>query len=178
LKYSDDYESIDVAKLVEELENYGIFENNTYTNQNVLNTNRKEENFEEFSAALTSCLKTKNMKINEFFKDKIGVSEEGEMLILLEDFQHICFENSITKNRTLAKNILKEICKDNENNYVSISKLSKFDIIIADNKNEHSKNTTKEHIIVQDQNVASKPVKTSESKAKEKEKKQYNELIK
>ena len=182
LKYSDDFESIDVAKLVEELENYGIFENNNSTS-NHNNSNR--ENAEELYKNLSNFLKDKGTQIIDFLKSHIGVSEEGEMLIKIKDFEEILNENNILKGKHSIKMMLKEL-KTEDNNYIIIDKLKlKLD--------SYTNKETEEKPNVKDNNkVKSRPInqtedlnkkektntenKTDESKKSAKEKKENKEV--
>ena len=168
LKYSDDYESIDVAKLVEELENYGIFENN-YANQNALISNRKEENSEEIFCTIGNFLNEKKIKLTDLFKNKIGVSEEGEMIIYIEDFEAILFENSLIKNKNLSKIFLNEIILEEDILSVSIPKLKqKIDSLLK--KNEYNKEVTKKNsgkVNIDNKSIEENlklPIKTTDSK--------------
>jgi hypothetical protein len=110
LKYSDEFESIDVGKLVEELENYGIFEN-SLTNNNASISNRRE-NVEEFFENLTSFLNEKGLQVSEFLQNSIGISEEGEMLIKVKDFEEILAENNLIKTKNLSKHLIKDVVKE------------------------------------------------------------------
>lgn len=121
LKYSDEFESIDVGKLVEELENYGIFEN-TITQNNPIPSARLE-NAEDLYQDLNSYLLEKKLQVAELFKDHIGISENGEMLIKVKDFEDSLTEKNITRGKTLSKYIIREITKEDDNNYIDVTKL-------------------------------------------------------
>ena len=123
LKYSDDYESVDVGKLVEELENFGIFELGTLPNKDATPGQLKEDT-DDFYMNLGNFLKEKNMKLVDFLKEKIGIAEDGEMLISVDDLEIILSENSIMKNKILLKNILKNLVKTAEDgDYYSVTNL-------------------------------------------------------
>lgn len=125
LKYSDDFESIDVAKLVEELENYGIFEkNNSTSNQNISNP----ENVDDFIHNLANFLKDKELQLVDLLKSHMGVKMDGEMLtkkmlIKIKDLEEIMYENNILKGKNSFKMLMKEFFASENNNYISVSKL-------------------------------------------------------
>ena len=187
LKYSDDYESIDVAKLVEELENYGIFENNL-ANQNMPNSNRKEENPDEFYSNLGNFLNENKIKLNDLFKNKISVSEDGQMIIIFEDFEGILIENSIIKSKFFSKSFLKDIVvRDDEFSYVSLEKLKqKLEGLINKNELESMKEVTKKRSDKMNKNEANQvvddnaklPMKTLDSKRTDKTQNKENREVK
>ena len=144
LKYSDDYESVDVGKLVEELENFGIFELGTLPNKDVNPSQLKEES-DEFYTNLGNFLKEKNLKLVDFLKEKIGVAEDGEMLISVDDLENVLFENNIMKNKILLKSILKNLVKTAEDgDYYSVSNLKSM-LETCFKKNKKNPKTIEKH---------------------------------
>jgi hypothetical protein len=184
LKYSDDFESIDVAKLVEELENYGIFENNNLTSNN---NNSNRDNPEELYRNLSNFLREKEMQIVDLLRSHIGISKKGGKLIKIKDFEEILNENNILKKgKNSFKMIFKEIIKKKDNSYINVDKLILKLKNYMNKESEVNQNFEEDNYVKNKQEIQSNELnknentnrenKSNESRKSAKEKKENKEV--
>ena len=117
LKFSEQIESIDVKKLIDEIKIYGVTESN--------NKNEENPKIEEFFYKIGKFLKEKNCKLLEFLEGKItkiDVDNQIKECISVLEFSQLLTGNNIITDIDLIKNILK-LFKTEYNEYIIIEKL-------------------------------------------------------
>jgi hypothetical protein len=140
LKYNDDYETIDLAKLKEEMFNYGIFDENL--SKDVIN--REKENL--FSK-IRRYLKNHNINFDEFIFDILSkifiIQEAGKMIriINIEEFVEFLRDKSILKsnenftddekklimiNKDINLNKLKDLLENNDVEILNVTDREKY----------------------------------------------------
>jgi len=116
LKFSDEIESIDVKKLMEEVKIYGVSESN----------NKFDENpkIEEFFYRLGKFLKEKAQKLFEFLNGKIVMMEvEGtkKECISVMELTQLLISNNIINDMEMIRNIIKLFVTEN-NEFIVLEK--------------------------------------------------------
>ena len=116
LKFSDEIESIDVKKLIEEVKIYGISESN----------NKFEDNpkIEEFFYRLGKFLKEKSMKLFEFLSGKVvsmDINDSKKDCISVMELTQLLISNNIINDMDMIRNIIKLFVTEN-NEYIVIEK--------------------------------------------------------
>lgn len=113
LKFSEQIESIDVKKLIEEIKIYGVTENSNKNDENQKN--------EEFFYKIGKFLKDRNRKLFEFLEGKIvkiDIEKEKKECISVLEFTQLLISNKIITESEILKNILKLFLSQNNEHII------------------------------------------------------------
>jgi hypothetical protein len=150
LKFSEDIESIDVKKLVEEVKIYGLNDSSSKVDEN--------PKIEEFFYKIGKYLKDKNKKLYDFLESKIvkiEIDKDKKDCISVLDMTQLLIGNSIISDMDMIRTIFKLFATEN-NEHIVVEKFKaslefyfKKALKSKDNKYE-KKEQSKKHINIDD----------------------------
>lgn len=155
LKYNDDFETIDVAKLKEEMINYGFFEENTSPEREKeknLNTANSNNSPDDFLTLLSNKIKKENKSIDDFLFPVVGkftlvsTGNNIKKLIKADDFKEFMIENKIMAYGEHFDERTKTLILEDheEDKYVNINNLRMVIELNGKNAEDKKKNELKD----------------------------------